>query len=158
MSSMFDERSPIFPRFHSPSLLFSTSFLPTPTSTTSPSDNPATITRNEEHSGRLVTSKPLTSYEPNEFDDIEITHNPSIFQSSNVRSIYDLGENSTASLDPEFDDEHIRNTMGSPLYLRTCRKFITLMKKACYQSHRRSSLTRGNPLHCFHRKEILARK
>ena len=48
MSSMFDERSPIFPRFHSPSLLSSTSFLQTPTSTTSPSDNPATITRNEE--------------------------------------------------------------------------------------------------------------
>ena len=48
MSSMFDERSPIFPRFHSPSLLSSTSFLPTPTSTTSPSDNRETITRNEE--------------------------------------------------------------------------------------------------------------
>ena len=60
MSSMFDERSLIFPRFHSASLLSSTSFLPTPTSTTSASENPATITRNVDHCGRLVPLKTLT--------------------------------------------------------------------------------------------------
>ena len=40
----------------------------------------------------------------------------------------------------------------------TCRKFITLMKKACYQAHSRSWPARGNPLHGCHRKEDQARK
>ena len=118
MSSMFDGHFLTFPRFHSPSLLSSTSSLQTPTWTTLPSNSPATITRNEEHCGRLVLSIPLTGYEPTEPDEVEVTHNLSIFHSPSVTSIYDLGENSTASPDQENHDEHIRNTLASPLCLQ----------------------------------------
>ena len=51
-----------------------------------------------------------------ELDDFEVF--PSIFHSSSVRSVYDLGENNTTSFDPEMDDEHIRNMLASPLYLQ----------------------------------------
>ena len=116
-TSMFDERSLIFPR---PilCLLSSTLFFPTPTSTMSPSVNPATIARYEEHCDRLATSTPLTGHEPNELDVRDVTHNPSIFQSSSVTSEDNVGENRTDSLDPGIDDEHIRNMLASPLYLQ----------------------------------------
>ena len=159
MSSMFDERSPIFSRFHSPSLLSFSYFLPTPTSTTSPSDNPATITRNEEHTGRLVTSKPLTGYEPKELDDIEVAHNSWIFQSSNVTSIFDMVR--TARLPKNWRSTTktwgMRSlhhcTCRSEKQVWTCLKFSTPMRKACCQSHSRwSSPSQGNPFH-FSQKE-----
>ena len=77
----------------------------------------ATIPRNKD-CGRLAAITPLASYEPNvsnNFDEKEVT--PSIFQSSSVTSIHDLGDNSTASLDPQVDDGHIMNTLAS-LYLQ----------------------------------------
>ena len=77
-----------------------------------------TITRNEQHCGCQISSIPITSFEPTEPDEVEITHNLSIFHSPSVTFIYDLGEKSTASPDQENDDEHIKNTLTSPLCLQ----------------------------------------
>ena len=79
MSSMFDERSPTFPRFHSPHLLTSTYFLPTTTSMSSSSDNPC-----DGHTkwGTLWPTghkNTCTGYELNGLDDMEVAHNFSIF-------------------------------------------------------------------------------
>ena len=80
----------------------------------------------------------LTGYEPNvsdNFDETEVT--PSVFQSSSVTSLYDLGDNSTESPDPEIDDEHIRNTLASPLYIQERGANASL--KRTYHSNEESS-------------------
>ena len=62
-------------------------------------------------------------------DFLEVT---SYFQGSNVKTVYNLGDNDAKYPDAEIDDEHIRNSLASPLYLlrsekqvRACCKFIT---------------------------------
>ena len=111
---MSRERSLSLPRSHSPSLLTASSFPPTSTPSTTLLDNDTITTPQDEDCGRLAAISPLTGSEPNvsdNSDENEVT--PPNFQSSSVTSIFDLGDNSTASL----DDEHIRNTLASPLYL-----------------------------------------
>ena len=107
MSSMMSrELSLSLPRFHSPSLLTSSSFLPTSTSLATLPDNntTATITRNEDRCS-LATITLLTGYETNvsnNFDETNVA--TSIFQNSS-RSYLELGDNCTT--DAEIDDEHI---------------------------------------------------
>ena len=142
MSSMMShERSLLFSLLcsHSSSFLTPSLFLSSSTSPiTLPDKNPTAVIPRNEDRGSLATTTPLTGYEPNvpdNFDDIEVT--TSIFQSSSVC------DNSTESPDPEIDDEHIKRwlhhcTGRSEKQMRASRKFITLMKKACYQVHSRS--------------------
>ena len=97
MSSMMSrELSLSLPRFHSPSLLLtSTSLTTLPDNSTT-----ATITRNEDRCS-LATITLLTGYEPNvsdNFDEKEVT--TSIFQNSS-RSYFEVGDTCTDSPDAD---------------------------------------------------------
>ena len=57
----------------------------------------------------LAKTPPPTGYEPNVTDTSdEFQAIPSLFQGSNVDTIYDLGGNDAESTDAEIDDEHTR--------------------------------------------------
>ena len=45
---------------------------------------------------------------------------PTLFQSSNIETVRDLGDNDAASPNAEIDDEHIGNAPASPLFSREC--------------------------------------
>ena len=42
----------------------------------------------------------------------------SFFQGSNVKTVYNVGDNDAKHLDAEIDDEHTTNSLASPLYLQ----------------------------------------
>ena len=42
----------------------------------------------------------------------------SFFQGSNVKTVYNLGDNDAKYPDAEIDDVHTRNSLASPLYLQ----------------------------------------
>ena len=42
----------------------------------------------------------------------------SFFQGSNVKTVYNLGDNDAKYQDAEIDDEHTRNSLALPLYLQ----------------------------------------
>ena len=48
-------------------------------------------------------------------DFLEVT---SFFQGSNVKTVYNVGDNDAEYPDAEIDDEHTRNALASPLYLQ----------------------------------------
>lgn len=115
--SMSHERPLLIPRFTSLTLSTCTSSCASPAPLTSLSDSNATIPDNEARYGRLAKSEPLTDLEPNELSDAETT--PSLFHNSSVASTYDPSENTAALLlDPEMDDERIRDMRASPMKLR----------------------------------------
>ena len=65
----------------------------------------------------MAKTPPLTGYEPNATDTSdEFEAFPSLFQGSNVGTIYDLGGNDAESTDAEIDDEHIRYALALPLF------------------------------------------
>ena len=60
---------------------------------------------------------PPTRYEPNvtdTSDGFEVI--PSLFQGSNLKTVYDLSNNDAESPDAELLDEHIRHAFASPLF------------------------------------------
>ena len=142
-SMMTHDRSSSFPRSQSspltlPLLFVSTSSKPTSQITLPDQNTTAPNPRNEAY-GSLAVSQPLTGYEPNvtdNNDDVEVT--TSIFQSSSVTSIYDLGDSGAESPDAEIDDEHVRNALASSLYIQEREANASLLQ--AYHSNEESLL------------------
>ena len=52
----------------------------------------------------------------------------SFFQGSNVKTVYNLGDNDAKYPDAEIDDEHSRNSLASPLYLQEREESASLLQ------------------------------
>ena len=65
----------------------------------------------------------------------------SFFQGSNVKTVYNFGDNDAKYPDAEIDDVHTRNSLASHCTFRSekqaraCCRFITHKEKACFNVH-----------------------
>ena len=80
-------------------------------------------------------------------DFLEVT---SYFQGSTVKTVYNLGDNDAKYPDAEIDDEHIRNSLASPLYLLREREASASLLQVYHSQKRKLEHTRnslGSPLY-----------
>ena len=68
----------------------------------------------------------------------------SFFQGSNVKTVYNLGDNDAKYPDAEIDDEHTRNSLASPLYLQEGEASASLLQ--VYRSQRESLFQRAQSI------------
>ena len=66
----------------------------------------------------MAKSRPPTGYAPKVLTSDEFNVYPSIFQSSDLNNICNLGIDLEESANAEIDDEHIRDAFASPLFLQ----------------------------------------
>ena len=82
----------------------------------------------------------------------------SFFQRSNVKTVYNLGDNDAKYPDAEIDDEHTRNSLASPLYLQEREASASLLQaftqkeKACFNVHSQFLASTGKPVTGCHKK------
>ena len=68
----------------------------------------------------------------------------SFFQGPNVKTVYILGDNDAKYPDAEIDDEHTRNSLASPLYLKEREASASLLQ--VYHSQRESLFQRAQSI------------
>ena len=73
-------------------------------------------------------------------DFLEVT---SFFHGSNVKTVYNLGDNDAKYPDADIDDEHTWNSLASPLYLQERKATASLLQ--VYHSQRESLFQRAQP-------------
>ena len=76
----------------------------------------------------------------------------SFFQSSNVKTVHNLGDNDANYPDAEIDDVHTRNSLASPLYLQEREASASLLQafthkeKFCFNVYSQFLASTGKPL------------
>ena len=76
----------------------------------------------------------------------------SLFQSSNVKTVHNVGDNDAKYPDAEIDDVHTRNSLASPLYLQERKASACLLQafthreKFCFNVYSQFLASTGTPL------------
>ena len=82
----------------------------------------------------------------------------SFFQGSNVKTVYNLGDNDAKYPDAEIDNEHTRNSLASPLYLQEREASASLLQaftqkeNVCFNVHSQFLASTGKPVTGCHKK------
>ena len=118
--------------------------------------------RHEATFGQMTESNLTTVYEPNDFTEMNKTEvTPIFFHRPSVTSTYDSADSiATSPVEPDLDDEQIRNMLVSPLYSQegeeqgqTDHELITSSEKTLCPFHLVSEQVRGDLELCSHTKE-----
>ena len=82
----------------------------------------------------------------------------SFFQGSNVKTVYNFGDNDAKCPDAEIDYVHTRNSLASPLYLQEREASASLLQafthkeKACFNVHSQFVCKYGETRYCLSQK------